>query len=955
MKTDLLLRVASTVVLLGCAVPPPASAAPPQGEAEAPVLRFGDPPALAYSKPFFAGTSYDPSVPAPDAILGQTHGTRLSHHSEVLSCFEALAAASERVTLHPYARTHEGRQLVYAVISSQANQTRMEQIRANLARLADPRGLSDEDARGIIARTPPVAWMAYSIHGDELSGTDAAIALGYHLAAGTNAQVEELLEKIVVVIDPCMNPDGRERIIGMVEQSAGYTPNLDYASMHRGRWPHGRGNHYLFDLNRDWMVGTQPETRGRWSAVLDFNPQLFVDAHEMGSLDTFLFYPQAEPVHPAFGPRHVEWQRIFAAGAARAFDEHGWSYYTREWADGWAPFYSDSWSSLAGAVGILYEQAGTAGSPLRRASGEILTYREAVHHQAAASLANLRTLAEQRTALLESYLADKRANVAAETPGNDRVFVLRPGGHSGREREFLRMLLGQGVEVFRATAAFSGTDAASAVGEAEVEVAFPPGSLVVPARQPQSRMVRAYLEFDTRMSATALQGEREELERKQSSKIYDVTAWSIPHALALDAWWCDAPEVDLERVQEVPAAEGALVECAAPVAWVVDGTDDGAVAFAAGAMERGLSVTISDAAFSAAGRSFSRSSLVLRRAENPGELAELRARVLEAAQRSAVQVIEASTGRSPDEGPDLGGGHFGLLARPRIAVLANTPVSSDRYGHLWHHLDTVLGVPFTILDATSFRRPDLRRYNVLILPPGGLDGVLRSAEEGLAAWVRAGGTLVACAESAAALTRERLGLASAVRRRDVLEDLDPYLLAARREREARAVEIDERLVWEGTPAEAAAESDDGEEESDADSGDNAPSEPAEDRDAWMRTFSPFGVNLLAHTDSDAWITAGCAERMPVPFSGSTVLHARSGVAVRLATAEHLRLGGLLWPEARERTAEGAYVVVESKGHGQVILFAAMPAFRGYNHGTARLFSNAVIYGPGLGANPPLDW
>ncbi|MAF66920.1 MAG: hypothetical protein CMJ84_14850 [Planctomycetes bacterium] len=970
MEAALLPRVVSIATLLGCAGSPPAEAAPQEGASSSAVLRFGDPPDHAYPEPFFAGADYDPSIPAPEAVLGQVHGSRLTHHSEVLSCFEALAAASERVTLTEYGRTHEGRRLVYAVVTAPANHGRLEAIRSDLARLADPRGLSDAEAQAVIERTPPVAWMAYSIHGDELSGTDAAVALGYHLAADTSAATAELLSAVVVVIDPCMNPDGRQRIIGMVEQAAGYTPNFDYEGMHRGRWPHGRGNHYLFDLNRDWMAGTQPETRGRWRAVLGFHPQLFVDAHEMGSLDTFLFYPQAEPIHPAFGPRHVEWQRAFAADAARAFDEHGWSYYTREWADGWAPFYSDSWSSLAGAVGILYEQAATNGTPVRRPSGEVLTYREAVHHQVAASMANLETLAERRGDVLESYLADKRASVAADTPGNDRAFVLRPGPHPSRERELVRILLGQGIEVFRAESEFTGLDGEGALGQAEAEVSFPAESLVVPARQPQGRMVRAYLEFDTRMGAAALLSEREELERKGASKIYDVTSWSVPHALGLDGWWCAAPEVGLTLVAGPPPAPGQLVECDAPVAWVVDGADDGAVAFAARALEADLAVRLSDASFRASGRSFARGSVLLRRAENPGDLDGVRERIAGAAGASQIDVFEASTGRSPDDGPDLGGGHFGLLTRPRIAVLANAPVRADRYGHLWHHLDVVLGVPFTVLDAAALSRADLRRYNVLVLPPGGLAGVLGAAEDELADWVRSGGTLIACAQSAAALTRERLGLSSVVRRRDVIEDLDPYLLAARRERAARAVEIDERLVWEGVASEASAGSLDGDSAGgardatgagggavvrgagEAEASAETPSESAVDRDEWLRGFSPFGVTLLAHADPDAWITVGCASSLPVLFSGSTVLHARRGVAVRLAPAESLRLSGLLWPEARERTADSAYLVTEPLGHGQLILFASMPAFRGHHAATGRLFSNAVVYGPGLGADTP---
>jgi len=965
-------------LLLGCAAAPGARAAAkeahPTGGAQEPQelgpIRFGDPEQLAYTEPFFPGATYDPDVVTPDAVLGQTHGTRLSHHAEVNECFRLWAETSERVTLHTYARSHEGRELVYAVIASPANQARIETIRANLARLADPRELSDAEGERLIAETPPVAWMAYSIHGDELSGTDAAVALGYHLTAGTSADVTDLLERIVVVIDPCQNPDGRERIISMVEQSAGYTPNIDYASMHRGRWPHGRGNHYLFDMNRDWMAGTQPETRGRWKAALRFNPQLFVDAHEMGSLDTFLFYPQAEPINPAVHSELTEWQGVFAAGAARAFDRYGWSYYTREWADGWAPFYSDAWSSLIGAVGILYEQAGTAGSSLRRASGEILTYREAVHHQAVASLANLRTLAERRDDVLASFLAGKRENVAAETPGEERVFVLPAGRNGFRERELLRTLLGQGIEVWRAGEAFTGANAEGAHGERAEEVAFEAGALIVPARQPQARLVRAYLSFDQRMDKEALQSEREELERKGSSKIYDVTAWSLAHALDLDAWWCDRFDVPSTRVDEPPPAPAGLLAAENPVAWLVDGADDGAVCFAAQAMELGLAVNFADEKFTSGGRSYARGSLLLRRAENPGDLEDLRGRIARASKRAGVNVFESGSGRSPDEGPDLGGGHFHLLARPRIAVLANSPVASDRYGHLWHHLDTVLGVPFTILDAQSFGHGDLRRYNVLVLPPGA-DSALRGAKEELETWVSSGGTLVACAGSAAELTSGRLGLASATLRRDAIEDLDPYYLAARRERTARAIEIDERLVWDGEPSEAAPDDVEGDGEEPAqkpqegeakDAGEEKEKEkekelkePPADRDAWMRTFSPYGVNLLSYPNPEQWITAGCGERLAAPFSGSQVLLTRDRAAVRLAPAAELRLGGLLWPEARERIAESAWLVVERKGDGQLILFAGMPAFRGYNHGSGRLFSNAVIYGPGLGADQPLGW
>lgn len=934
-------------------------------------IRFGDPLELAYDEPYFPGARYDASIPTPDAVLGQQHGSRLSHHAEVLEIFRRLAAASPRVTVERYGATHEGRELVYAVITSERNHARLASIRGNLARLSDPRGLSDGDAERLLEGVVPVAWMAYSIHGDELSGTDAAVALGYHLAADTSEETQQMLERVVVVVDPCQNPDGRERILSMVEQSAGYTPNLDYASMQRGRWPWGRGNHYLFDMNRDWMAGTQPETRGRWRAVRSFHPQLFVDAHEMGSLDTYLFYPQAEPLNPALDARLTEWQGVFAAGVAREFDARGWSYYTREWADGWAPFYSDSWGSLVGAIGVLYEQARTLGFPLRRAAGEILTYRESVHHQAVASLSNVRTLAAKGDELVASWFEQRRRNVAKDTPGNDRVLVVLPDQNPSRLRSFLATLLAQGIEVERTKADTTGQDAEGSLGQrAESAPGIPrslavelrEGSYVVAARQPERALVRAFLDFDPRMDRESLLREREELERKDRSKVYDVTGWSLPHAYGLDAWWTDELDVELERVSQAPdAPSGIVAESAngAPAAWLVDGADDASVAFAARAMELGVALALADDAFSAAGRTFPRGSLLVRRAENPGELDALVAKLERAAQEAGVRVYAAASGRSPDAGPDLGGGHFHLLARPRVALLSNSPIETDLYGHLWHQLDRVLGVPVSAIDAAELSSVDLRRYNVLVLPPGGgMRALLAPVKDALAAWIEAGGTLVACGSSAAALTRDALGLSSVVLRRNVLSELGAYRVAAKRQWDAREIELDEALVWDGPAPQAEG----GEEAQAPDEGAKSkaeakgePEEKPESLDAWRRRFSPFGASLLAYCDPNAWITAGSPEKLPVAFSGDAVFLSTDPVAVRLGRSAELRLGGLLWPEARERIAESAYLTVERKGAGQIVLFASMPAFRGYHYATARLFSNAVVYGPGVGADQPVGW
>jgi hypothetical protein len=954
-------------LVLGCASSAGVAQTPARSPAEgrAPEasrpLTFGDPEELAYDEPFFPDARYDQSVATPDSILGQRHGTRLAHHAEVLACFRAWAASSKRIRVETFARTHEGRELVWAAISAPANLARLDAIRADMGRLADPRELSEAEAQRILAG-PAVAWMGYSIHGDELSGSDAAVALGYHLVAAQDADVAKLLDELVVVIDPCLNPDGRERIIGMVEQSAGLTPSLDYASMHRGRWPWGRGNHYLFDMNRDWMAGTQPETRGRWQAVLSFHPQLFVDAHEMGSDDTFLFYPQAKPHNPQLPATQQAWQERYGADAGRAFDAHGWAYYTREWADAWGPFYSDAWASLTGATGILYEQANTMGFPLERPSGRVLTYREAVHHQLTASWANLGTLRAHRAEVLRDYLANGRANVAADTPGNDRVLVVRRSWNPRREGEFLRTLLGQGIEVHEAQAEFEARNVEHAEGTRSESARFPGGSWLVPARQPARQMVRAYLDLDVRYDKQALQEEREELERKGRSKAYDVTSWSLVHAFDLDAAWVDAP--DVQQVRVLPPSPGRVELPTAtepwPVAWIVDATNDDSLAFAARALERELAVHWADEPFGASGRKFARGSLLVRRAENAGAPQDVWLKVRAAAAAAEVDVVPVHSTRAPDsEQADLGGQHFHLLARPRVALLANSPVSSDAYGHLWHELDQRIGVPFSILDAQNLRDYDLRRFNVLVLPPAwGLDSVLQPLKESLASWIEAGGTLIASGGSAAALTKGRLGLSQVALRADALDDLASFRRDAERQRAARKVEIDEAVVWNGPSAPPAGEGEEARAPDEAKEDDAEKKEkPEADVEAHARRFAPQGVTLRALADPEAWITSGVDAVLPVMFSGADVFLARQPVttAVRLEPAPELRLSGLLWPEARERVADSSWLTVERKGRGQIVLFAAQPAFRGYHRASARLFANAVILGPGLGADQPIGW
>ena len=940
-------------------------------QAHAPI-QLGDDPANQWTEPFFPGATYDASVARPEDFLGQPVGSRLASHDEMLRILGAIAASSDRVTMERYGQTYEGRPLVTLVITSPRNHARMDQIRATARALWDPQEAGDTlDSR--LADQPAVAWMGYGIHGDETSASEASLPVAYHLAACTGEEVAAILEETVVVLDPCLNPDGRERIRSMVLQTTGYRANLDDGAMQRGRWPNGRGNHYLFDMNRDWMAGETPETRARWARLLDLPPQLFVDAHEMSGLDTFLFYPQSAPRNAHLPERLLHWQGVLADDAALVFDGYGWGYYTREWADALYPGYSDSWGSLTGAIGMLYEQGRTIGAPLQRESGEIVSYRETVHGQVAASLANLKTFAANREEILRDYVDHRRAACEPVTEPGKGAYLVVPSADVEVDARLLRALLSQGIEVSEASAEFEATEVTGPLGDPEPSRSFPAGTWIVPAAQPQGAMMRAYLEFDPRLDAEFLQKERESIERGKGSKIYDVTAWCLGRQLGVEGYWASMPTVERAPAGPLRAAAGPVEDLAGAYAWVVDGDDRRSLRFAARAMELGLQIHVSDREFEARVRGadgaverrpMARGSLLLRRHENPEGVDEL---VLQAANGSTAVVYAVVSGRAVEDGPDLGGGHFSLLERPRVALLSNSPVSTTDFGHVWRYLDEDLGMPVTLVDAQRPGSVDLDKYSVFILPPGA-GGFARERAEDLERWTRAGGNLIAIGSSATALADPDLGLSENRLRRDVLEGLEEYAWRTERERKSMRVEVDVEELYgspqepdgwapivrvdvgrpEGEPA-PEPKPEQGEAEGSAQGEEEEDASNPEALDRWRRSFSPAGVILRAEVNPESWLTAGVSgEEMAVLFSGPSVLMSSVRPALRMAPESRLRIGGLLWPEARARIADSAWLTSERLGEGKVISFAISPVYRGSWRSTGRLLGNAVVLGKGAG-------
>ncbi len=665
-------------------------------QADLQAMRIQPDPGLGgYDAPFWPDGSYRDDVRSPSDFLGYTLGSHPTTHADMVRYFEYLDGL-DTAELHDYGQTYEGRRLVYLVVASEANAKRLDAIKSDCQKLADPRKMEKgETASAIIARMPAIGWMAYGIHGDELSSGEAALQLAYQMVAGTDAATRHILDNCVVIIDPAENPDGRTRWLTQLTQWNSVVTSYDTQSMsHTGMWPYGRTNHYLFDLNRDWFAQVHPESRGKTAAMLEWMPHYVLDCHEMGPLDTYLISPPREPFNPHLTSYiHKWWERIASEHAAE-FDRFGWSYYTREWNEEMFPGYGSSWASYVGAIGFLFEQAGIDGSQVKRPDGTIMTYRESIHHQFVGSMADLTAIADGRAELLHDYYQQKVDNLHSKPA----AYVYAAGDNRTRLDRFVETLERQKIEVERTTKAFKIARAQSWDGTDARDIAIPAGSAIVRTNQPERQLVEAILSFDNRISTKFLESEREEVLSRGDTRLYDATGWSLSLAYGLEAFRMDgAPGVSTEPFKTGPRT-GSLSNDAARVGFAFDGRDDRSFELLARLFEHGIHVWCSRKPFKSGNAEFSPGSYLIRRNGNPNlDVDALRALAV----ASGVDVVGLDGGLATGKYADLGGNEFELLAAPRIAVVGGSGVNAYNFGAIWHLLDSRMRVRMSIIDIAN--------------------------------------------------------------------------------------------------------------------------------------------------------------------------------------------------------------------------------------------------------------
>lgn len=854
--------------------------------------------ARAQAQSFLAG-EFDEAIPTLAETVGHEPGERITSPVEALEYLDALVeAAPERVRMVEYARSWEGRPLHYLVLSAPQNIARLDAIRADLANLAAGRP-GNGDAL-------PVTWLAYGVHGNEISSTDAALMTVYHLlAAQGEPRIDQIMNETIVVIDPMQNPDGRARFVNHFRGAVGIEPAADrQAAEHDEAWPSGRVNHYMFDLNRDWFTLSQPETRGKVAAMRDWAPTVVVDVHEMSGDDTYFFSPAARPINPNITPAQQDAYAIIGRNNAEWFDRIGEPYFTREVYDLFYPGYGDTWNTHQGAIGSTYEQGSARGLVFERRDGTELTYAQGVRNHFVASLSTAEAVARNADSFLSNYATYRRQN--AQGAAGSASYVIDLSQRRWNAETLGRRLAAQGITVYRQDGP------ASACGRN-----YPQGFIAVPQAQPAARLVRSLLDRDTPLPRDFVTEQEQRRSEDLPHELYDVTAWSVGLMSGLDVEVCGGrvSGATLREDAPVPPVASGSGDFAIAVPW----TDSAQARLVVLALRAGLEGRVTDEAFVQDGRRFPRGTVVFPAASNDaGSMGRLRALASEV---GAETVTLASSW--VEEGPNLGSEAFVRLTVPKVAMAWDDGISQLSAGAMRYVLERRIGLPVVPIRTDRFGRADLSDYDVVLVPDGspgeelGADGIanLRRFVEGGGVLVAAEGSLEAFAEGdepLLAVAREAALGRDPGEKEDADEEKDQSLAEAR------------EIASEEAYREAIA-----------------------DQDALPDTLPGALLNTVA--DAEHFLSAGYDDGAIVLASGSNIftpLERGNGTNVlRFAAAGELVASGYVWDENRRQLAFKPYLLAQPTGRGLAIGFAHDPSTRAYLDGLDLLLANAVLVAP----------
>ncbi|MEY4931019.1 MAG: hypothetical protein RI909_1743 [Bacteroidota bacterium] len=667
---------------------------------------------------------------SPAEFLGYELGDRFTRHHRMVEYFKHVDEANANVQVMQYGETYEHRPLIYAIIASPENFKNIEQIRQDNLKRA---GM----AEGAPSTKVAIVWLSYNVHGNEANSMEASMKTIYELVNPDNAKTKEWLKNTVVIMDPCINPDGRDRYANFYNQNGNNPPNVDpQAREHAEPWPRGRANHYLFDLNRDWAWETQIESQQRLKIYNQWMPHVHVDYHEQSYNNPYYFAPAAEPFHEVITPWQREFQNTIGRNNAKYFDEQGWLYFTKERFDLYYPSYGDTYPTYSGAIGMTYEKGGGGGAGLTvtTTEGDPITLKDRLTHHFTTGMATIEASSINANKLVDEF--EKYFKETINTPAAPyKTYVIKGDNNADKLNKLTAWLSSHNIQYGHAAAGrpAKGFDYQT---QTQNNFSLTTDDIIVSIHQPKGRFITTVFEPQSKLT---------------DSITYDITAWNLMYSYGLKAYALNEKITVAKPYKAKKVMNDAVAN--KPYAYIFRYESLNDVEFLGALMKKGVKVRSSEKGFSLNGQNFEPGSLIVTRRNNEG-VADFDNTVQSVANALGRKINTVTTGYV-DKGSDFGSSDVNYLEPPKIALIGGDQTSSLGHGEIWHFFEQQIHYPVTVIGTENFRNVDLWKYNVMVVPDGNYRLFDESTMAMMDRWVSDGGRLILIAGGTSAFADKK--------------------------------------------------------------------------------------------------------------------------------------------------------------------------------------------------------
>ena len=699
---------------------------------------------------------YDSEIPSPEEFLGYPVGSHHTRHDQIVAYFNKLAEVSEKTLITKYGQTFEYRPLIILTISDTENISNLEEIRNQHLKTINP---ATEES--VSPDMPVFINLGYGVHGNEPSSAEAAMLTAYTLLASKNTQIQNYLENAVIFIDPTINPDGRDRHswwANMYKANPLVGDPLD--AEHNEVWPRGRTNHYWFDLNRDWYLAINPESRGKLKWYHQWYPNVVTDFHEMGSNSTYFFEPMKEngslnPIMPE--ANYTTLNDTFARYYHEGLDSIGSLYFTKEVFDGTYPGYGSSYPDLQGGLALLFEQASSRGHFQKLDNGVKLSFQFTIRNQYVSSMATVKASVENKSLLFDYQKDFFRSALANASENQVKGYVFGDQYDRNRTLAFIDKLLLHKIEVYA-------LDEEITISGKKFNPEF---GFVIPTEQTQYRLVQSV--FETYSDY-------------KDSVFYDASAWSLANFYNMPYAGTNGSIKRGELVTDISNLVNKTTLERSDYAYIIPWEDYNAPAFLYYLQNCGLRA-------SSAFKSFSISThLAEERQFQPGALLipvkgqsvsedSVYSLLRMGSEKFVVEVHAVETGYS-SSGIDLGSGNITTLNKPKVLMLIGDGISSYEAGEVWHLLDTRMHMPITKVQMRQFSRIEFHKYNVMVMVSGSYQQLDSIDQQKIKSWVSDGNTLITIRNANSWIIKQKIVTEELVKEeKDTTTERLPYISA----------------------------------------------------------------------------------------------------------------------------------------------------------------------------------